>query len=91
MQRELMEAHKKRLGVLSGQGRVQSGSMPGFYKDISCDEAFPPDNELAIVAHPANPDILLAGSKDHQAYQNGDRSCSVCLPATSSRPTAACR
>jgi hypothetical protein len=40
-------------------------------KDISCDSPIAPDNELAIAAHPNNPDLLLAGSNDyHLSTQN---------------------
>ena len=60
----------------------EPGSVPGVDKDISCDDnrpatetlpagTFAPDNELAIVAHPENADILLAGSNDYQLYFNG--------------------
>jgi hypothetical protein len=40
-------------------------------KDISCDSPIAPDNELAIAAHPTNPDLLLGGSNDyHLSTQN---------------------
>src|SRR5918999_2054857 len=40
-------------------------------KDISCDSPIAPDNELAIAAHPTDPDLLLAGSNDyHLSQQN---------------------
>lgn len=40
-------------------------------KDISCDSPIAPDNELAIAAHPTNPNLLLAGSNDyHLSTQN---------------------
>jgi hypothetical protein len=40
-------------------------------KDISCDSPIAPDNELAIAAHPTNPDLLLGGSNDyHLSQQN---------------------
>jgi hypothetical protein len=46
------------------------GSTP-IDKDISCDSPIAPDNELAIAAHPTNPDLLLAGSNDyHLSQQN---------------------
>jgi hypothetical protein len=37
-----------------------------FDKDISCDSPIAPDNEMAIVADPANPSLLLGGSNDYQ-------------------------
>lgn len=40
--------------------------------DISCDDPIAPDNELAIVANPEDPDHLLAGSNDYQLYFRGN-------------------
>jgi hypothetical protein len=37
-----------------------------FDKDISCDNPFAPDNELAVAVHPTNPNLVLAGSNDYQ-------------------------
>src|ERR687893_2569647 len=46
------------------------GSTP-IDKDISCDSPIAPDNEMAIAAHPTNPNLLLAGSNDyHLSQQN---------------------
>jgi hypothetical protein len=44
------------------------GSTP-IDKDISCDSPIAPDNELAIAAHPTDPDLLLAGSNDYHISQ----------------------
>lgn len=41
-------------------------------KDISCDDALAPDNEIAIAAHPTDPDLLLAGSNDYQLFFRGN-------------------
>ena len=48
----------------------EPGGVPGVDKDISCDDSLPPDNETAIVAHPVNANILLAGSNDYQLFFN---------------------
>jgi hypothetical protein len=37
-----------------------------FDKDISCDDAFAPDNETPVKVDPANPKLVLGGSNDYQ-------------------------
>src|SRR5919202_6507323 len=37
-----------------------------FDKDISCDDPFAPDNELAVAVDTANPNLVMAGSNDYQ-------------------------
>jgi hypothetical protein len=46
--------------------RCTTSGNPEADIDISCDDPVAPDNELAIVADPENPDHLLAGSNDYQ-------------------------
>jgi len=43
-----------------------------FDKDISCDDAIAPDNEMAIAVHPTRPNLLLAGSNDYQLEFRGN-------------------
>ncbi len=52
-------------GTVDRQSCTTSGD-PTADIDISCDDPIAPDNELAIVANPENPDHLLAGSNDYQ-------------------------
>lgn len=53
------------LGTL-GQTRCTTSGDPTADIDLSCDDDLAPDNELAIVANPDNPDHLLAGSNDYR-------------------------
>lgn len=60
-----------------GAGNTDVGSCttsgdPTTDIDISCDDPIAPDNELAIVANPNNPDHLVAGSNDYQLYFKGN-------------------
>jgi hypothetical protein len=43
----------------------QTSGDPSANIDVNCDEPVGPDNETPIVADPANPDHLLAGSNDY--------------------------
>ena len=47
-------------------GSCTTSGNPSADIDISCDDPIAPDNELAIVANPKNPNHLLAGSNDYQ-------------------------
>lgn len=55
-----------------GDASCQTEGNPAADIDISCDSVISPDNELAIVANPENPDHLLAGSNDYQLYFEGN-------------------
>ena len=46
--------------------RCTTTGNPRADVDISCDDPVAPDNEMAIVADPENPNHLLAGSNDYQ-------------------------
>lgn len=63
-------------GATVGGGAVskttcRSTGNPAANIDLSCDSPFSPDNELAIVVDPANPNHLLAGSNDYQLTLTG--------------------
>ena len=63
-------------GTALGGGAVSKATCrstgdPAANVDLSCDSPFSPDNEVPIVADPANPDHLLAGSNDYQLTLTG--------------------
>lgn len=53
---------------VTDRGSCTTSGDPTLDIDISCDDPIAPDNELAIVANPENPDHLVAGSNDYQLY-----------------------
>ena len=55
------------IGTLDRISCVTTGN-PLADIDISCDQTYAPDDELAIVVDPENPDHLLAGSNDYVFY-----------------------
>lgn len=55
-----------------GQVRCDTSGNPLTDIDISCDDDLAPDNELAIVANPEDPDHLVAGSNDYRLDFRGN-------------------
>lgn len=55
-----------------GQIRCETTGDPTLDIDISCDDPLAPDNELAVVVDPEDPDHLLAGSNDYRLTFRGN-------------------
>jgi hypothetical protein len=62
----LAPANGPGVGTTGGGPACTTTGVPTADIDISCDDPIAPDNELAIVADPENPNHLLAGSNDYQ-------------------------